>query len=1153
MGVTSEARIDPSELEQLLRAIDPGVLLVKPRILRRVIKRDRKLPGLGLQVPHRKSYVIGGQRFLRMVDPAELKSGVQADLPQTLLLLARPTPQRLAAAPRSVVLLKCWRLLFHASIHRALEERFPPGPSADVAIRGRVQRIGRARFEEIRTVVGQENYLFPNADDRAVYIEFAAVYLELRHFARGLLRCYFPSVTSFEELDRILAEDLPVDELYQRCRPEGAPQPVDLSAEAAQRALARSDTPDDAPAGFDSACIPPQSAALRRKLLARAERASQLGNTVRAAIVRKQAAQALAPGREYQAHTGVHSELIRLSQRLQRALQLTDGETKQWRRVLAAVLERASQGLWPVEARLLYDLQKACLDVEGDIYALDLVGWITSLGKLPIRRRLPDQGLVLQVKHLRSADHRLRAARIPDVHRQTLASLLEKAIHRSEERLRQALRPRICAVFDAVALQPRNVPERVARTKMTEELVDRVVERGHINMGDLRDAVSQNNLKLPDVTGPAQVLLGDELIRANRGLAVALDGIYHRGEIYLRWLQRLSALAFGTPVGRFLMLFLVLPFAGAYAVYVGIEHPLHFILKHTGGPEIYLLPPLRREILDATTAAQRAHALEQTALRVGILGIFLLLLINSAVFRKQVVLFLRLVGASIRWLFVTLPAHVRQLPLVCRIVESWPFRLFVNWILRPLVPATLTYLALASEHTSAWVTLFDSVLVFLIMFLLLNSRLGRNVEEVVTDGLVRAWRTLHVDLLPGLFHFVMGFFKWALDAVSRGLYTVDEWLRFREGDGRLALLAKPLLGLVWFLVTYLVRFVVNVLVEPQFNPIKHFPVVTVSHKLVLAFVVPPFAAFLHHWRDIPLDRAVAIAAAIGTMIPGLFGFLAWELKENWRLYRANQPKTLQPVRIGHHGETLRRLLRVGFHSGTLPKLHAKLRRAVRRADWRGSRKYSEELQHVREAIVHFVERELVHFLDESRGWGKLRIAVGAVQLGCNTIRVGLRCPALSPAEVVLAFELQADWLVAVVAQRGWLPALSVKQLAVFRTAVIGLYKCGGVDLTCEELTTWCGRRSLCWTLEARGFLVWQGNGEPACAVYDLKEGPELRPQGWQGAEDLPDVSTRELLFRERPVTWDAWVAAWQADQAGEEGEGLLKDMHLLPVLQPAPV
>ena len=45
-----------------------------------------------------------------------------------------------------------------------------------------------------------------------------------------------------------------------------------------------------------------------------------------------------------------------------------------------------------------------------------------------------------------------------------------------------------------------------------------------------------------------------------------------------------------------------------------------------------------------------------------------------------------------------------------------------------------------------------------------------------------------------------------------------------------------------------------------------------------------------------------------TVIPGIFGFLAWELKENWKLYRANRPKTLRPVQVGSHGESLARLI-----------------------------------------------------------------------------------------------------------------------------------------------------------------------------------------------------------------------------------------------------
>ena len=66
-------------------------------------------------------------------------------------------------------------------------------------------------------------------------------------------------------------------------------------------------------------------------------------------------------------------------------------------------------------------------------------------------------------------------------------------------------------------------------------------------------------------------------------------------------------------------------------------------------------------------------------------------------------------------------------------------------------------------------------------------------------------------------------------------------------------------------------------------------------------------------------------------MPGIFGFLVWEFRENWRLYAANRPKGLRPVPLGPHGETMPRLLRPGFHSGTLPKRFAKLRRAERRA------------------------------------------------------------------------------------------------------------------------------------------------------------------------------------------------------------------------------
>src|SRR5207248_8497501 len=103
--------------------------------------------------------------------------------------------------------------------------------------------------------------------------------------------------------------------------------------------------------------------------------------------------------------------------------------------------------------------------------------------------------------------------------------------------------------------------------------------RGFVTVGDLRDVVSRNNLKLADLSGADEFVLGDPLIRANRKLSVALDGIYRRGEIYLRWLQRLSSLAFGTKPGRFLTRYLALPFGGAFVVLEGAQHVVHLVFR----------------------------------------------------------------------------------------------------------------------------------------------------------------------------------------------------------------------------------------------------------------------------------------------------------------------------------------------------------------------------------------------------------------------------------------------------------------------------------------------------------------------------------------------------------------------------------------------
>ena len=157
-------------------------------------------------------------------------------------------------------------------------------------------------------------------------------------------------------------------------------------------------------------------------------------------------------------------------------------------------------------------------------------------------------------RHLRSAARRLRRVRLSTEARARLEGLLRSAVDRAEESLRERFRPWVDSTLESIWMQPANLPERVAYRKLVEEQLDPIVSRGFTTLGDLRDAASRGNLKLHDLAGAAEFVRGDRLLQADKALAEVLDGVHRRGEVYLRWLQRFSALAFGTPGGRFLTL-----------------------------------------------------------------------------------------------------------------------------------------------------------------------------------------------------------------------------------------------------------------------------------------------------------------------------------------------------------------------------------------------------------------------------------------------------------------------------------------------------------------------------------------------------------------------------------------------------------------------
>ena len=268
--------------------------------------------------------------------------------------------------------------------------------------------------------------------------------------------------------------------------------------------------------------------------------------------------------------------------------------------------------------------------------------------------------------------------------------------------------------------------------------------------------------------------------------------------------------------------------------------------------------------------------------------------------------------------------------------------------------------------------------------------------------------------------------------IERQLYAVDEWLRYRGGDSQGSLAMKAILGLLWFPIAYVFRFAFYLLIEPQVNPVKHFPVVTVSHKVLLPLTPSVADAF-----------AVSTGTAAGLLacVPGIFGFIAWELKENWRLYRANRPSRLRPVMLGSHGESMRGLLRPGFHSGTIPKLFRKLRHASRsKAAW-----LHHDLEHSAEGVHRFAERELIDLLQHVPEWGRLQTRVEAIRFGCQRLVLELAVPALGSDRFALAFENVSGAIEASIEQVGWADKLTEPQRAAFVAALRGFLDMAAVE------------------------------------------------------------------------------------------------------------
>lgn len=1176
------------DVERQFRDRDAGAFFVLPRVVRRVLQNELNITTNWLPPPHRKSCVVERDQLLWLVARDELGIDAETPLPQRIILIARPEEDRLEQFSRTELLRYYWRLLFHARIDFELELKASPNRMSSAELRRRIDGIGQSQFDEIRSVLRSEQMLRRPDDYRHVYAEFVAVYHELRAFAPQLITFYFPSLGTEEQVLAAIGLDCDARSLLEATRPaelvSATPQPQLENPVGPVESLL-----EGAPINLASRS-PRKYAALAR----RAARLRLAGNNVRAALIRRQAFDVAPLDQMNTARDELLQEIEFLVRRLQTALELSENEVRPWLAMCERLLPAARRGFWNANARLLYDLQQVCLDHEQEIYKVDLIPWAVSRGKVPLKRPLPNQRVVLMSKHLRSAALRVAAVTIDESGRKELGELLHAAAHAAEQILRKRFEPLVAQSLTDVGFVPTSVVERVAFRTMTAELLDGIVQRGFLTIGDLRDTISRNQLKMPDLSGVREYISGDPLLRADRTFAGRLDGVYQRGPFYLRWLQRLNALMFGLPQGRLLTRYLLLPFGLAFLSLMAVEEVAHLTLS--------LLPGLHAShdephVLDVAAGDTDSHLPSPSPEPVGhgsdvhapahrptgpprnhliysrtntvLLGCIIFIVMHVPRLRRQLVWLLKRGWKLLRLALIELPHRIASHPLIAWILKSLPFMLLRRYVLAPVLATVVLWLLLPIFGFYPQLSRWWGLAIFLASALVLNSRIGRDTEELTREFLGRTWYRIRVHLVMGLFTLIMDAFHWLMDGLERVLYAVDEVLRFRSGESHVTLALKAVLGVLWSFIHGVVRFCVTLLIEPQANPIKHFPVVTVSHKLLLplaytsqpATIASPLAGLLLQAADLatsgprpPLSIEMAnwIMATVVWGIPGVFGFLAWELKENWKLYAANRSATMQPVSIGHHGETLVRLLCPGFHSGTIPRLFARRRRAARKAarDPRTSKeaRYTEKLSHEAESLLHFVERNLIVLLSESRTFRGLDLTVGRLELATNRVLVTVQNAAAPEDPIEIQFDEQSGWLLAGVPRPGWLNELTEEDRAVFRTALAGLYQLGGVDMVREQIERQllapplpdsahvagqlAAKRSHPYDIATVGLIVWPHRHYEAEIHYSLGDEATFvpRPRTLARAAGLIPLHRSTILFTEHPLSRSDWQTYWENEQ-----------------------
>jgi len=1108
-------------LESELRACHPGALLAAPRILEKATASGGALSGSSVAMA-RGYVVMPRQDLFRRVEPGELGITPTLALPETVYLIARPTDDDIARTrshpslgqqpPREEIdrqerearrlRERCGKLLFQALVEEALTG--PGWNTAEAAATlGMLDIVAR---EEIRATLEAEGRLDHAAADEELAREFL-VYLAL--------------------LDTLEAERLPIclpildRELLGRLmlRIKGL---VNLAGLAAQcRPLLVSDGDKADPE------VEPDPYVLQ--LEASAERCHAGRDLVGAACAMIQVARLSTGDRSSRAEDLARSHLRELAAGLAGPLHLAPADVARLETRLYPVLEKADQGRFITnEQRLLLELQAIMSESERPARSLDIYRWLTSAGTRPVSRQLPHQDMVQASRRLQAVLRYLPGVRVDEADSAALRDIFRGSLATCRDALRDRFQPFLEDALDDVGLQPRHPLERVSRRKLVRELIDRILADGYFSYFDVRDAISRNSLKLPDITERGEWGADDPLLRLDRHLTFKFEGIYQSGQFHAKALQNLTSALFGTHWGRLFWSYVVAPYGIALLlVSIGIILARH--LPGGAGKQDEVSPV--GSLL--------------SWLWIGVIGTALSYTLANDSLRSRVASWLLWSASGLHWLVEDLPVLLARHPAF-RAAVLVPLRLAWYLAIKP----GLAILALHVFTPLVIPNLVIGAATWFLLALVMTTRpfllLDRRLAEIVVDFV----HAVRAGLVGRLFEAFDRIYKTLFKAVETALVRADEALRSRSDDSGAMTALRASASLVWVPLRATGRLLFVVLIEPMIHPLK-LPVCFVAAKVLYPVLgpmgteswIPAMAPLTGYWP------AMTIVTTAIFLMPNVFGFLFWEFRENRGLYEANRPGRPRTAPAGPDGEDMRALMEPGWHGGTLPRIFSRLRRAGRPAaeggDRARERQALKQLEDVRESVAHFLRRNLVDPLAVSPGWAgddprqwSRPLEVGSVSLSTHRVRGHLVADDGHPA-LTVTFEFRGGSLWAHVAAGPWLSGLPAERRQGVALAVAWCLCAAGTQLNDEQVERILGAGSGAMVSSEQALQLSVGGRE-------LRYRLDSRHDEWAitRESDTPDrqpVVVRpawSLRFQDMPWRYDDFTARWRTPAPAGAGTTL---------------